>query len=192
MNTSKTLRKKFANNGNHTKLPIWYYKKISEVSVDYVIFNLLKEDFVVEINGEKHEITFGINDNGEIGQTIRYDEHNSWLCSFEVISKGFKEGIWYIIEDEDIDADEQKKLFLKNEEKDLDNYRNFHKQIINSLDNEHLTRFKDSYSENDSKYLSMSDETFKDYLINMLDSMTLDDYRLIKNHLEAKQNNATD
>lgn len=190
MNTSETLRKKFINKGNPNNLPIWYYKKLLEVSVDYVIFNLLKEDFVVEINGEKHEITFGVNDNGEIGQSIRYDEHNTWLCSFEVISKGFKEGTWYIVTEDDIDAAEQEKLILKNEEKELEKYRDFHKELVTSFKDDLLIRFKNDYSKKDSKYSEMSIESFRKYLIDMLNAMTVEDYRLVKKHIESRHNDS--
>ena len=175
---------------NPNNLPIWYYKKLLEVSVDYVIFNLLKEDFVVEINGEKHEITFGVNDNGEIGQSIRYDEHNTWLCSFEVISKGFKEGTWYIVTEDDIDAAEQEKLILKNEEKELEKYRDFHKELVTSFKDDLLIRFKNDYSKKDSKYSEMSNESFRKYLIDMLNAMTVEDYRLVKKHIESRHNDS--
>lgn len=100
LNTSETLRDKFAKGIDD--MPIWYYKELEEVEVDYVIFNLLKTTFVVEIDGSKHEITFGKNRKHEIGQHIRYNDiKNSNLCSFEVINQGFQKGKWFTITDKD-------------------------------------------------------------------------------------------
>lgn len=104
VNTDKTTMNKFikgANDGDSK--PIWYYKKLYEVDVDYVIAYLLHESFVVEIDGIKHEITFGLNKKENyIGQTIFYNDiKNSNLCSYEVIRKGFTEGKWFIIAEED-------------------------------------------------------------------------------------------
>jgi phosphoribosylformylglycinamidine (FGAM) synthase PurS component len=81
-----------------------------------VIPYILKEDFVVEINGIKHEITFGKNRKGEIWQTIKYsDIENSNLRSYEVVRKGFTEGKWYTITDIDT-SDEFKADYDRREE----------------------------------------------------------------------------
>ena len=58
MNTDKTLTQEFINNN---KYPIWFYKKLKEVNIDYVIAYMLTAKFVVDIEGEKYEITFGKN-----------------------------------------------------------------------------------------------------------------------------------
>lgn len=56
MNTDKTLREKFGSTIND--YPIWFYKELEEVDISYVIFNLLKETFVVEINNKKNSNNF--------------------------------------------------------------------------------------------------------------------------------------
>jgi hypothetical protein len=95
LNTDKTLKEKFIEKKGY---PIWYHKELKETTVDWVIWNLLKESFVVEIDGSKHEITFGKNRKGEINQCIRYDDiKHSNLCSYQVVEKGFKEGKWFTI-----------------------------------------------------------------------------------------------
>ena len=103
MNTDKTLTEEFTKHNEH---PIWYYKELKSVDISYVIFYLLKEPFVVDIYGSKHEVIFGKNRKGEIGQCIRYDDiENSNLCSFEVVNKGFIEGKWFVITDIDTSDD---------------------------------------------------------------------------------------
>lgn len=111
MNTEKTLHNGFVQRNDY---PIWYYKELELVDVDYVIAYLLKEKFVVEIDGSKHEVTFGLNKkNNYIGQCIKYDDiKKSKLCSYQVINKGFKEGRWFIITDKDT-TDEFKQNYEK-------------------------------------------------------------------------------
>lgn len=111
MNTDKTLNEKFIEKKGY---PIWFYKELKSVNVDYVIAYLLKYPFVVEIDGSKHEITFGHNKKENyVGQCIRYDDiKNSNLCSFEVVGKGFKEGKWFVITDTDT-SDDFKAEYIK-------------------------------------------------------------------------------
>lgn len=120
INTDKTIDNEFIKRTNH---PIWYYKELHEVDVDYVIAYLLKDKFVVEIDGSKHEITFGHNkEENYIGQCIKHDDiKHSKLCSFEVINKGFTKGKWFIITNKDTSdnfkADyEQRKIQYEKEE----------------------------------------------------------------------------
>lgn len=120
MNDDKTLDKKFI---ERTKHPIWYYKELQEVDVDYVIAYLLKETFIVDIDGSKHEITFGHNKKENyVGQCIKYDEiKNSKLTSYKVIQKGFREGKWFIVTENDtsdefkIDYDKRKVQHMREE-----------------------------------------------------------------------------
>ena len=136
MNNDKTLRDKFISN---LEYPVWYYKELQPVSVDFVIFNLLKESFVVDINNCKHEITFGKNRKSEIGSCITYDDiNNSKLCSYDVIEKGFRDGEWFIISDtntSDEFKEEYKNMKIKherNENKEM--YLKILKNVINSND----------------------------------------------------------
>lgn len=113
MNTDKTIDQKFL---KREEYPIWYYKELEEVDVSYVVLYMLTETFVVEIDGSKHEITFGKNRKHEIGQCIRYDDiKNSNLSSYRVIDKGFRKGKWFRISEKDT-TDEFKKNYVKRKE----------------------------------------------------------------------------
>lgn len=137
MNTDKTIQDKFIKSNDK---PIWYYKELEEVEVDYVIWNLLKMSFVVEIEGSKHEIIFGKNRKHEIGQYIRYDDiKGSNLCSFEVVNKGFRNGKWYIITDIDTTEDFKQNYDKTKEECNREEFKRFSREIltdvINKMDN---------------------------------------------------------
>ena len=93
MNTDETLNETFYNNYKN-EYPIWYYKELDEIDVDEVIFNLLKYNFVVELNGKKISITFGKNKNDEIGTTQACEEGLDYT-SYETINRAFKEGRWF-------------------------------------------------------------------------------------------------
>lgn len=112
INTSKELIDKFVNPNKS-----WQTHKLKEIDIAEVILNLLKKDFVVEIDGYKYDITFGINKDNEIGQTIILKDSPS-LCSFEIINLGFKKGIWYEILDEELSEDEQNKI-----KKEIEKYK---------------------------------------------------------------------
>ena len=123
MNTDKTLIKKFCIEEDY---PIWYYKQLHEVDIDYVITCMLTDNisFVVDIQGDKYEIMFGKNKKNEIGQNIRYGDmipKNRFRTSYEVINDAFKYGTWYIIDDKDTTEEyknnyrEQLKKFEENE-----------------------------------------------------------------------------
>ena len=116
MNTDKTINEEFL---KREEYPVWYYKKLEEIKVDDVIWDLLKETFVVEIEGVKHEITFGKNRKGEIGECIKYNDiKNSNLCSFEVVDKGFREGKWFRITE--LDTTKEFKVAYEEEKKRYD------------------------------------------------------------------------
>lgn len=94
MNTDKTLTEKFI--ANRYDYPIWYYKEIEEIEVDDVIFNLLKETFVVELNNKKIVMTFAKNRKHEIGCTQSCNEGLDYT-SYKTIRKAFTEGKWFRI-----------------------------------------------------------------------------------------------
>lgn len=98
MNTGKTLTEKFSSRVHD--YPIWFYKKLQEIEVDEVIFYLLKETFVVELNGKKIEMTFGKNRKHEIGCTQSCNEGLDYT-SYKTIRKAFTEGKWFRVTDED-------------------------------------------------------------------------------------------
>ena len=93
MNTDKTLNETFYNNYKNEH-PVWYYKELEEIDIDDVIFNLLKYNFVVELNGKKISMTFGKNENDEIG-TTQFCEEGLDCTSYETINRAFKEGRWF-------------------------------------------------------------------------------------------------
>lgn len=139
MNTNETLNNKFISKKEN--YPIWYYKELESVDVDYVIAYLLKETFIVDIDGSKHEITFGHNKKENyIGQCIIYNDiKNSNLCSYNVVNKGFREGQWFIITDKDT-TEEFKQEYRNRKEKQIrkdteDFYRNGLSNIIESQKN---------------------------------------------------------
>lgn len=138
MNNDKTLTEKFIDKKDY---PIWYYKELKEVDVDYVIWSLLKETFVVEIDGSKHEITFGKNRKSEIGQCIRYDDvKNSSLTSYKVVEKGFREGKWFTISDIDT-SDEFKTNYRDRKAKyEKEEMKQWYKQVLSNVvkDNKEL------------------------------------------------------
>lgn len=139
MNTDKTLNEKFL---KRTDYPIWYYKELQAVGVDHVIWNLLKEPFVVEIDGAKHEITFGKNRKGEIGQCIRYDEMNkNTLTSYSVVEKGFREGKWFVITDTDTSEKSKVDYIERKTQYEREEMKKWYKKILGNVirDNDGLS-----------------------------------------------------
>ena len=107
MNTDKTLRNKFYLSRNGIKYNL-LKKKMREIDVDDVIFYLLKYSFMVDINGSKYDITFGINKDGEIGFSQTYYPNSEQLTSYEITRKAFREGKWFYLTDKDLTEDEFK------------------------------------------------------------------------------------
>ena len=112
MNTDKTLTTKFCNKEEY---PIWYYKELRPVDIDYVILYLLLESrFVVELEDKKLDITFGKNRKHEIGSS-QFCPDGLDYTSFECINKSFKEGKWFIVTENDT-TDEFKEEYRKEQE----------------------------------------------------------------------------
>lgn len=114
MNTDKTLIDKFGSNLHD--YPIWYYKQLKKIDVEDVIFNLLKETFVVEINSKKIVMTFGKNKKHEIGCTQSCDEGLDYT-SYKTIRKAFVEGKWFRITEEDTTDEFKKECKIKEAER---------------------------------------------------------------------------
>jgi len=131
MNTDKTLANKFINND---KYPIWYYKELEEVDIDYVIFNLIKEDFVVELNDKKIEITFGENEKHEIGCNQKCYEGLAYT-SYETINKAFKVGRWFIVKEKDTSNEFKDEYKKQKKMKDKKNERNARLYILKGIVN---------------------------------------------------------
>jgi hypothetical protein len=148
LNNDKTLNEKFIERNNH---PIWYHKELYEVDIDYVIEYLLKETFVVDIDGSKHEITFGHNKKENyVGQCIKYgDIKNSGLCSFEVINRGFKEGKWFIITDKDTSVEFKADYKKRQAQYEKEETEKWYKGILSNVIKEH----KDLNNEQKDGYL---------------------------------------
>lgn len=165
MNTNKTLNNKFIEKKDR---PIWYYKELKPVDVDYVIWYLLKETFVVEIDGSKHEITFGKNKKGEIGQCIRYDDiKNSNLCSFEVVKKGFTEGKWFIITDTNTTDEFKDNYNKRKEEYEKESIKDLYKSILKSA----IDYTKDLSEEQKNKYIQEIEDSSYEELKNLYKSL---------------------
>ncbi|QUH21754.1 hypothetical protein [Alkaliphilus sp. B6464] len=162
MNTDKTLNNKFIENNDN---PIWYYKELKSVDVDYVISYLLKETFVVDINGSKHEITFGKNRKGEIGQYIRSDNlRNSELCSFEVIEKGFREGKWFVV----TDADTSDEFRVNYDKRKVEYEKDLTKEMYKSILKNAIDHAKDLSEEQRNKYMQELEDSSYEELENLI------------------------
>lgn len=166
MNTDKTLRNKFI---DRKDFPIWYYKELQSVSVDYVIWNLLKESFVVDIDGSKHEITFGKNRKNEIGQCIIYDDiKSSKLCSYEVVLKGFREGQWFIVSDIDTTEDFKIEYNKRKEEYEKASTKKMYVSILKNV----IESIEDLTKNQKDKYLldieNSSYEELENYMNNIM------------------------
>ena len=170
MNTDKTLTQKFCTKEDY---PIWYYKQLYEVNIDYVITYMLTDNisFVVDIQGDKYEIMFGKNKKNEIGQNIRYGDmipKDRFRTSYKVINDAFKYGTWYIIDDKDTTKEyksnyrEELKKFEQNEE--LECNKGILKNAIRSYvgDNKlSKEKIKGYYEEIDNLNLNESREFIK-------------------------------
>lgn len=167
MNTDKTLNNNFIERNEH---PIWYYKELESVDVDYVIAYLLKDKFVVDIDGSKHEVTFGHNKKENyIGQCIKYDDiKNSNLTSYKVIQKGFTEGKWFIITDKDT-TDEFKQDYDKRKaEYQKEEAEQWYKQVLNNV----IKKHEDLNEEQKSNYLQkINNEWSFEELESLMDSL---------------------
>lgn len=96
---SKTKNTEDLRNNFNKKQHNWQYKTLIPIDdLSYILMNLLKEDFVLEINGSKYDISFGKNEQtGEIGYSWS-SAPSPHLTSSEIIEKGFKDGKWYVVE----------------------------------------------------------------------------------------------
>lgn len=169
MNTSETLRDKFAQGIGD--MPIWYYKELEEVEIDYVVFNLLKTTFVVEIDGSKHEITFGKNRKHEIEQYIRYNDiKNSNLCSFEVINQGFQKGKWFIISDKDTTESFKQDYLKRKKDYEKTQREELYRDLLTSM-------VEKKYADNDEK---------RNFLLKDIDNLSYEELDYIFNHTSKK------
>lgn len=165
MNSDKTLNEKFTENKDY---PIWYYKELKKVNIDYVIWNLLKETFVVEISESKHEITFGKNRKGEIGQCIKYDDiKHSNLCSYEVVEKGFRDGKWFVITDTDTSNEFKTDYCNRKEQHGKEETQKWFRETLIKV----ITDNKDLSLEQSNKFLQQIEDSSYEELENLINSL---------------------
>lgn len=158
MNTDKTLRDKFASNIDG--YPVWYYKQIKEIEVDDVIFNLLKETFVVELNGKKIVMTFGKNRKHEIGCTQSCNEGLDYT-SYKTIRKAFTEGKWFRITEEDTTDEFKEQYNIDKDERYRQEERKFMIDMLNRA--VELSEVDDATKEKHYQEIKlMSDEKLKE------------------------------
>lgn len=131
MNTDKTLTERFCDRNEY---PIWYYKELEEIDIDDVIFNLLKETFVVELNGKKITMTFGKNRKHEIGCTQSCQEGLDYT-SYKTINKCFREGIWFRITNEDTTEEFKQEYKIKEAERKAKKMREYRIDILTNAIN---------------------------------------------------------
>ena len=129
MNTDKTLRKDLSVDNEY---PSWYYKKLKAIDIDDVIMYLLITDkFIVDIEGIKVELTFGKNKKNEIGYSIKWSDYKHIsMTSYETIQKAFTIGKWYILSETDT-TQEFKDNF--NKEKDLHRQKELRRRYLDIL-----------------------------------------------------------
>lgn len=168
MNTDKTLREKFGSNIND--YPVWFYKELEEVDISYVIFNLIKETFVVELNNKKIVMTFGKNRKHEIGCTQSCHEGLDYT-SYTTIEKAFKEGKWFILSDKDTsdsfkeqyikDTEERQKIELRNARIDI--LSSAIDRVPNTSDEEKRNAIDSLKDMSDEELEKLTDRLFKNF-----------------------------
>ena len=96
MRTDHMLRSEFGDQHD------WQTKELIPVKdLSYVIPYLLKERFVVEINGHMYDLSFGYNAKEKyIGQGWS-SAPSPALSSTEILNKAFKEGKWFVVKSEE-------------------------------------------------------------------------------------------
>lgn len=147
MNTDNDLRTIFINGAKEGHLHDWQSKVLEEVDVSYVIWNLLLDKFVVEIEGHKYDISFGKNKLGEIGHGNSVYP-SPCLLSSEIINRGFKEGKWYRVTDKDLPQEEIDEILRIIKEKEKKESEEFFKSILDRLSDEEKEKFSRWYDEN--------------------------------------------
>ena len=98
MNTDKNVAQKFCS----LRQGIGYNllkMKLQEININEVVFSLLKYNFMVEINGSRYDLMFGVSETGEISCNQTYYPNSEPLTSHELIEKSFREGKWFYLTD---------------------------------------------------------------------------------------------
>ena len=170
MNTVKTLQEKFGEVRLDDREYSILRNKIEEVDIDFVILNLLRYDYVLDINGSKYDITFGLNKKtGEIGNFMNPYPNSNILMGSEVVEKGFKEGKWYYVTNEELDDEEfeksKKEIEKLKEMKELKDRELFIDNLIDIVKSE---EDKSAIKRLKSKLMDMESKTFYDFMNNIM------------------------
>lgn len=119
------------------QLRAWQMYVLEEVPLTYVINNLLKEKFVVEIEEEKYDIMFGIYEDSGIGFSNSIYP-SKCISSYDLIEKGFKNGKWYIITNKQLPIKEIKKQlecqYNKEKQESLDFFKELNEKSKQKVD----------------------------------------------------------
>lgn len=158
-------------NSELSTYPIWYYKKIYPVDIDYVVCNLLKKVFVVEIDKTKYEIRFESTEDFIINKNIKnIDPQNPYLSPCSIVEKGFMKSKWFVVSDEDTTV-EVKLEFIKN----TDIYK---KQECIELHKKFLISFIEVYD--------VIPKSQKQKYISTIENCTLEEVEMLREHLSNK------
>lgn len=170
MNTKETLNKKFlAERSDDCEYSI-LRNRIEKVDIDFVILNLLKYDYVLEINESKFDITFGLNKkSGEIGNFIKPYPNSNLLMDGNIIEKGFKEGKWYYVTDEKLNNEEfqknKKEIKVLKKKEELKHRSDFLDMLIDSIKNEEC---KSAIKKLKSKLIEVESDEFYQLVNNII------------------------
>jgi len=146
VNTDKDLTANFCKKVD--SLHNWQTKILEVVAVNYVISNLLKDNFVVEIDGHKYDITFGKNRKHYIGTFVSLYP-SPVLSSYEIINKGFTTGKWYRVTDVDLSKEEIDNHIQAVKNQEERKHQEWILEIMKRFSDEELENFKTLINQND-------------------------------------------
>lgn len=112
----------------------WCTKVLLEVDINFVITNLLKEDFVVEINEHKYDISFNKNKNSNEIWFSNGIAPSPPLCSFEIINEGFTKGKWYVVTEKNLSKEGKEKIAKEIEVKEQLEFEEAMKELIEKVE----------------------------------------------------------
>ncbi|MCD3321128.1 hypothetical protein G8V07_12495 [Clostridium botulinum D/C] len=119
MSKMRTVNNLHLKKKNKDNLHDWQCKKLIPIDdLLYVVYNLLETEFVVDIDGYKHDLSFGYNSKGE-GIAYRNSVYPSpYLCSGEFIEKAFRLGKWYEVSRKNLTKKERDEILKSIKEKE--------------------------------------------------------------------------
>lgn len=119
MKKDNNIKEAFKNKFVNKDYPNWQTKVINKVDIEYVICNLLNDEFVVEIDGRKNDINFIKDSNNNINYITNNIKFNQSFRTSDILIKGLKEGVWYVVTEEELPQEEKDKILadIRKEEK---------------------------------------------------------------------------